>query len=228
MRNFCTAAGFGVAALTLSALLAGCGSATTTESTPSVVETSTPTPTAAPTSAAPVAGMHNTLQDYLAANEITETAVKRGDPGAPTVDLPRLEGWTAPNPLPADAYGAINYDTPAATENPPRILATLTKLTGDVDPQRVLALAPNAVRNLPGYQGPSEPNREKLDNHDSVVIGGMYDKDGTTVLVAQKTVLIPTDGGLYVLQIKASGEEADAAPLIDATSAIDEDTKITP
>jgi Probable lipoprotein LpqN len=231
MTNFCTTAGLGVAVLTLSALLVGCGSPTTTDATPSAAESSASAPptTAAPTIApAPVAGMHSTLQDYLKTNNISETPVKRGDPGAPTVDLPILDGWKAANPLPEGAYGAISYETPKATQNPPRILATLTRMTGNVDPQRILGLAPNSVRNLPGYDGPPEPSRERFADHDSVVIGGTYDKDGTKVLVAQKTVLIPTSGDLYVLQIKASGEEADARALIDATSAIDKDTKITP
>jgi Probable lipoprotein LpqN len=231
MTKLCTTAGLGLVAVTLSASLIGCGSATKTETTPSAAEKSTASvqsTAAEPPSPAPVAGLNKTLQDYLKENHISETAVKHGDPGAPNVALPPLAGWRSADPLPAGAYGEMIYEKPKSAQNPPRIQVTLTKMTGSVDPQQVLALAPNSVRNLPGYNGPSGPNRDKLANHDAVVIGGMYDKDGKKLLVAQKTVLIPTDGGLYVLQIKAVGEEADAAPLLEATSTIDKDTKITP
>lgn len=231
LKKLCTNAGLGLVAVTLSASLIGCGSATKTETTPSAVQESTASAqstAAEPPSPPPVAGLNKTLRDYLEENHISETAVKRGDPGAPTIELPPLEGWKSADPLPEGAYGAMIYGKPKSAQNPPRIQAELTKMTGNVDPQQVLGLAPNAVRNLPGYNGPSGPNRDKLSGHDAVVIGGMYDKDGKKLLVAQKTVLIPTDGGLYVLQIKATGEEADAGPLLDATSTIDKDTKITP
>ena len=55
-------------------------------------------------------------------------------------------------------------------------------------------------------------------------------KDGTKKLIAQKTVVIPAaDGnGIFVLQLNASGTEDQINALMDATSKIDEQTKITP
>ena len=47
-------------------------------------------------------------------------------------------------------------------------------------------------------------------------------------VVAQKTVVIQSGGGLYVLQLKATGLEADRNALAAATGVIDEKTTITP
>jgi hypothetical protein len=47
-------------------------------------------------------------------------------------------------------------------------------------------------------------------------------------MIAQKTVVVPGQDGLFVLQLNADGTEDQAMPLIDATAAIDEQTTITP
>ena len=46
-------------------------------------------------------------------------------------------------------------------------------------------------------------------------------------LIAQKTVVIPTDGGAYVLRLRASGNQEDAAAMMLATSEIDKKATIT-
>ena len=53
-------------------------------------------------------------------------------------------------------------------------------------------------------------------------------KDGAKRAIAQKTVVIPGQDGLYVLQLNADGLEDQIGALMDATSAIDEQTTITP
>ena len=53
-------------------------------------------------------------------------------------------------------------------------------------------------------------------------------KDGTKRMIAQKTVVIPGQDGLYVLQLNTDGLEAQTGPLMDATTVIDEQTTITP
>ncbi len=68
----------------------------------------------------------------------------------------------------------------------------------------------------------------KLSGFDATVIGGIYTKDGVTRMVARKTVAIPGQDGLYVLQLTADGTEDQAYPLMDATAAIDDQAKITP
>ncbi|HEX5143598.1 MAG TPA: LpqN/LpqT family lipoprotein [Mycobacterium sp.] len=228
VKKYSAATATGVLALALSIGVAGCGPAhkstnTAAQTTPSPT-TSAPAP-AAP-APAPVAGMNKTLDAYLKENNVAATPIKPGDPG-PTVNLPTPQGWKVATDLPAGSYSGLIFENPKAPDNPPRILTTLTKLTGTVDPQQVLALAPNTVRNLPGYDGPTSAERDKLDNFDSAVIGGMYDKGGKKVLAAQKTVVIPAQGALFVLEIKATGDQADASALMDATSQIDKDAKIT-
>jgi len=47
-------------------------------------------------------------------------------------------------------------------------------------------------------------------------------------MVAQKTVVIPGQDGLFVLQLNADGTEDQAMPLMDATQTIDDQTTITP
>jgi hypothetical protein len=46
-------------------------------------------------------------------------------------------------------------------------------------------------------------------------------------MVAQNTVLIPREDGIYVLQLNAEGPEADADALKAATGVIVQQTKIT-
>jgi hypothetical protein len=52
-------------------------------------------------------------------------------------------------------------------------------------------------------------------------------RDGKTRTVAQKTVVIPAQGALFVLQLNADSLESDRGPLMDATNIIDDQTTIT-
>ena len=53
-------------------------------------------------------------------------------------------------------------------------------------------------------------------------------RDGTQRTIAQKTVVIPANDAVYVLQINADALKTDAAALMLATDVIDKQTKITP
>lgn len=109
------------------------------------------------------------------------------------------------------------------------IIALMSRLTGDVDPAKILEYAPNEIKNLPGYDGEgSEGTADELSGFDAYQIGGMYVRDGQQRLIAQKTVVIPGQDGLYVLQLNADGTEDQLGTLLDATSVIDEKTVITP
>ena len=126
-----------------------CGTSETEPGTP-VAESSETSTTTATTSAAAAPsreriaprqestqGPATTIADYIAENDIAETPVFRGDPGAPTVDLPFPEGWQdAGADTPEWAYGAIYYSGPGAEEYTPSIVALLSRLTGDVDPDK--------------------------------------------------------------------------------------------
>jgi hypothetical protein len=155
--------------------------------------------------------------------------VKRGDPGSPTIDLPTPEGWEdAGSRTPDFAYGEIISSDPAFAADPPSIIAIVSKLTGNVDPAKVLEFAPGEIRNLPGYDGAEEGTSDELSGFDATQIGGTYKKGGATRAIAQKTVVIPGKDGLYVLQLNADGLEDQMGALMDATAAIDDQTTITP
>ena len=234
MKRLSAVAGAGITVLSLSIALVGCGSDTKTEektstekTTTSETTTSKETTTSAPTETPAAGGPNKTIQDYVKDNNIQETVIKRGDPG-PAIDLPVPEGWKTTESLPEAPYGAIVYENTSVPDNPPRILAIFSKLTGNVDPQKILALAPGELRNLPGYDGPTEGKPDKLDGYDATVLGGSYEQDGKKGMIAQKTVVIPADDGVYVLQLNAYSDESEANLLMDATNLIDEQTKITP
>lgn len=229
------ASGAAIALIALGLTLSGCGSDSKTEATSSSSSSSssassdTSTSSAAPTSTQ--AGANPTIADYIKDNGITETPVKRGDPGTPTIDLPTPEGWADAGPkTPQGAYGAIVDTDPAMAADPPTIVAVMSRLTGDVDPAEIFKFAPGELKNLPGYESAGDGGDAKLGGFDAYQIGATYVKDGTKKLIAQKTVVIPAaDGnGIFVLQLNASGTEDQINALMDATSKIDEQTKITP
>lgn len=104
----------------------------------------------------------------------------------------------------------------------------MSKLTGNVDPAKILEYAPNEIKNLPGYESQGEGSASTLGGFDAYQIGAVYVRDGARRVIAQKTVVIPGQDGLYVLQLNADGLEDQLSPLMDATSVIDEQTTITP
>ena len=174
-------------------------------------------------------GPSPTIASYIAENNIQETAVKPGDPGAPTIDLPIPPGWEpAGENTPEWAYGAIIYTGPEAAEYSPSIVSLLSKLSGNVDQQKLLELAPGELQNLPGWKPSNEGVNSTLDNYPAYQLGGSWESEGQTKLVAQKTVVIQSADGLYVLQLNADGLENQGDILGTATNIIDEQTKITP
>ena len=174
-------------------------------------------------------GSNPTIVDYIKQNGIVETPVHRGDPGSPTIDLPFPPRWEdAGYRTPEWAYGAILATDPAMAQGPPTIITLVSKLTGNVDPAKILDYAPNEIKNLPGYDGAGEATPSTLGGFDATQIGGTYTKNGVTRAIAQKTVVIPGKNGLYVFQLNADGTEDQKGLLMDATTVIDNETKITP
>ena len=221
-----------IAAIALGIGLSGCGSDTKTEPTAKETTTTTTTTTTeeeSPTAPAPAEGQNYTIVDYIRDNGIVEAPVKRGDPGSPTIDLPFPPGWEdAGAKTPEWAYGAIISTDPAFAPDPPTIIALVSKLTGNVDPAKILEFAPGEIKNLPGYDGATEGSPSTLSGFDATQIGGTYMKDGVKRAIAQKTVVIPGSDALFVLQLNADGTEDQMGALMDATGVIDEQTKITP
>jgi hypothetical protein len=233
MRKPIAAGGVAIAVVALGLALAGCGSSTTTQTSSSKSTTSSSTTTssssAAPTSSAQASGPNYTISNYIKDNGIVETAVHRGDPGSPTINLPFPPGWQdAGTRTPDWAYVAIVDSDPAVANDPPTIIALVSKLTGNVDQAKILQFAPGELKNLPGYESASDGNASTLGGFDAYQLGGTYMKDGVKRLIAQKTVVIPGQDGMYVLQLNADGLESQMQPLMDATNVIDEQTTITP
>jgi len=226
----------GSVVIALAVVLSGCGSDTkpTAESTSksamsteSIKSSTSTKPKVTRTSEAPVAGPNPTIATYIQENGIVETGVKIGDPVAPPVNLPVPPGWeiVAPEEQPEWAYGAIVNTEPEWSDDQPNVIAIMSKLEGDVDADRVLALAPGELKNLPAYDG-GEGEPSTLAEYPATVLGGTYTRDGATRFIAQKTVLIPAPDGLYVLQLNVDGPE-DARDVLNAvTDAIDNETTI--
>jgi hypothetical protein len=220
VKRLTAAIGAGVTILALSFGLVGCGSDDKTTSSSSAPSSGTDSTEAA--------GPQKTIADYIAENKITQTNVKRGDPG-PNINVPLPADWQPKQgALPKGTYGAIAFTKSATPNNPPRILALLSKLTGDVDPAEILKNAPGELNNLPGYDGDKEGVPSKVSGYDAVQLGGTYldkDKKGT---IAQRTVVIPLADAVYVLQLNAISDELEAPILNDAMKFIGEQTTITP
>jgi hypothetical protein len=228
MTSLLRAGVIAMAAVALGIGLAGCGTDTKTEETTSK-QTSSISSESETTTSEQAAGPNKTIVDYIKENNITETPVHRGDPGSPTINLPFPEGWEdAGERTPEWAYGAIVFTDPAMAADPPTIIALVSKLSGNVDPAKILEFAPGEIKNLPGYEGAEEGSPSTLGGFDATQIGGTYTKEGAKRMIAQKTVVIPGQDGLYVLQLNADGTEDQMGPLMDATSVIDEQATITP
>lgn len=232
--------GLAAAATAFALVLSGCGSDTKTAASssekttasssekPTTSKTSTSKPKVAPRDE-DATGPHETIASYIKANNIQETQVRRGDPGSPTIDLPVPEGWeTAGADTPDWAYGAIVYTGPEAAEYTPSVVAIVSKLTGNVDPQKILDLAPGELQNLSGYEPLNEGATSTLGEYPAFHLGGTWVQDGQKKIVAQKTVVIPGSDGLYVLQLNADGLEDQMDIVGAATDAIDSGTTITP
>jgi hypothetical protein len=211
----------------LSLALVGCGhdqkSGDKTSTTTSSASTSASG--SSQTSAAPAAKAKYTIADYVKDNQISETPIRHGDPG-PNVDLPVPTGWQL-NQDSGTSYGGIVQTQPANPSDPPTISSLFSKLTGNVDPAKVLQYAPGELQNLPGFQGGGDGSASTLGGFQAWQLGGTYQKGGKTHVMAQKTVVIPSQGALYVLQLNAEGLESDQGSLMEAAMVIDEKTTIT-
>ena len=139
------------------------------------------------------------------------------------------EGWAgAGADTPEWAYSALVYKGPEAAEYTPSIVALVSKLSGKVEPQQILDLAPGELKNLPGWKPMNQGEGSTLSGFPAYQQGGSWKQDGHTKLVAQKTVVIQRPDGLYVLQLNADGLLNPRKILDDATSVVDEQTTITP
>jgi len=217
-----------IAVMTLSTNRENIPSAESPSSTESSTMSTSPSVTTTPKPPNGSPGSFPTIASYIEENNIQETGIKRGDPGSPNIDLPMPEGWApAGADTPEWAYSSIVYTGPEAAKYTPSITAILSKLSGNVDPQKILDLAPGELRNLSGWTASNAGEKGTLSGFPCYTQGGTWKQDGQTKLVGQKTVVIQNADGLYVLQLNADGLESQADILGPATATIDEQTKIT-
>jgi len=223
------------AAVALSVALSGC--------TPTTEKAYTGTAPAAPTvwtgSPAPAhsnaGGEHGegrsegaTLNAYITANKIAEIPFKKDDPGTPKLEFPLPPDWSpAGDRTPDWAYGAIVYDKAPDPENPPFMYAIASKLTGNVDPAKILELAPGQLNELPGFVPREAPHSDKVSGFEAVDYVGTYMWEGQRRLVGQQTIVIPGKDALFVLQLNGEAPEGQGQPVVDAVKLINEQTKIT-
>jgi Probable lipoprotein LpqN len=236
MRQPATISALAAVTVAIGLTVTGCGSggdsAESTESSASssassVAETTTAEATET-TAAAPADTQ--TVGEYLTAQGVTQTIVKRGDPGVPTLNLPMPDGWADVGAdTPEDAYGAIYLESAKGTPNPPAILARMARLEGgEFDDAKILELSPNAVTKTPGWDGPTEGQPSTLGGFDAMAIAGTAVVDGAPNFIARKTVVIPAPEHTYVLALDAQGPVDQQQTLMDAMTVIDEQTTIEP
>lgn len=227
MKKPVVSIGVVIAAICLSLGLVACGKdSKSDEKTTMSTSTSTSTSAATTTSAEPTS--YQSFDDYLKANNIGETIVKRDTPGAPTVDLPVPEGWST-LPESEDApYGGIVLDAPADPADPAKFKALLEKLSGKINTDELLAASVSDLRSQQNFDG-GEGQKGELGGFPAFQILGSYTSDqGQQRIGAQKTVIIEGKDGTYLLALIGQGPEADADAIRNATTVIDEKTTITP
>lgn len=177
---------------------------------------------------APAVG--KTLNQYILDNKIAETPFKKDDPGTPKVEFPLPPGWTPAGDLTPDwAYGAIYYgDQVKPLDDATYMYAIAAKLTGDVDPQKILEFAPGQLNELPGFT-PTRggPERDKFAGYDAINYVGTYQSNGKTRAVGQETIVIPAKDGLFVFQLNGEAPEGQEQAVVDAADVIRSQTKIT-
>lgn len=219
------AVAIGVCAVTLALALTGCSSATKTATE------SAPPATTSPSLVVPdrPTGPNMTIADYVDENKITETPVKQGDADSPKFDFPMPPDWSAAGPRkPEWAYGAIVYDKAENKADPPFMTAIVSKLTGNVDPAKLLEYAPGLLQNLPGYEQDGEIQKSTLSGFEAIQFQASYLAGETRRYIAQKTVVIPANGGgFFVLQLNADAPLGQDQVIIDAAKVINEKTVIT-
>lgn len=166
--------------------------------------------------------------DYIRDNNLQETAIKSGEPGVPALELPAPPNWAdAGARTPEWAYSAILYTDTTMANDPPTVIALMSRLSGDVDPAKVLEYAPAEIKNLPGYEYMGDGEASQLGGYQAVQIGGVYTRDGARRAIAQKTVVIPRADGVYVLQLNADAAVTEMDVLVDATNFIDDHATIS-
>lgn len=208
----------------VSCALLGCSSHSESATSRSAQPPTAPSHTGPPA----LSGPNKTINDYIVENKIEQTPIKPRQQGTPTFDFPFPPGWSdAAERTPDWAYGAIVYDKPMDPADPPGMVAIASKLTGSVDPGKILEYAPGQLLNLPDFTPLGDPEKSTLGGFEAVQSAGTYTFNGKVRVIAQKTVVIPGNGVWFALQLDADAPQTEEAVVLDGAKVIDEQTKIT-
>lgn len=220
--------GTAAVAVVVGAAMAGCHAGDSTDAAPSAKSSTSSAPLSSGAGRPRLEGPNKTINDYIDEDDISETPFKADDPGTPNFDFPFPAGWSdAGDRTPEWAYGAIVYDKPLDPADPPAMVAIASKLTGSVDPAKILEYAPGQLLNLPDFTPLGDPEKSKLGGFEAIQSAGTYTYEGKARVIAQKTVVIPGNGALFALQLNADAPQTQQSVVIDAAEVIDEQTKIT-
>ena len=228
--------GAAVAILATSMTLAGCGSSPSGENKASNNSSASASPGTSAKPQPKVAarlspeGPNPSIASYFKDAHINATPVHKGDPGAPTINFPIPDGWADAGPdTPPTAYWAVVDNGPEAAKYTPSIVATVSKLDGDVDPQKLIELAAGSTKNLPGFKPHGDGAEDNLGGFPAYQIGGTWTQDGQVKAVADKVVVINgKDDVIYLLELNADALPDQVEKALPATITIDEKTTITP
>jgi serine/threonine-protein kinase len=215
----------------------GDDSAAEGSSTPTLRPATTPSRPTSSTSATPTVfpmptlvgtpGNYQTIQTYIQQSGIEEQGQHRGDTKAPTIVTPIPDGWRdGGSESPNFAYQTLLYEGADAPNSRPYVIVILSKLVGNVDPEKVFSSAPGELYNLPGWV-PDNPGKvAKLDGYPEFELSGQWDSNGKRAAVTQKTVILNWKQGFYVLQINLNSAP-EYRPILDRMiAAIDTDARI--
>ena len=235
MKRTAASGGATIAIVAIAIGLAGCGSSSTNtngagKSSASGTAATSSTAAKPQSKVAPrlsVDGPNPSIASYFKDSHITATPVHKGDPGAPTINFPVPDGWADAGPdTPATAYWAIVDTGPEAAQYTPSIVATLSKLDGDVDPQKLIELAAGGTKNLPGFKPHGEGTEDNLGGSPAYQLGGTWTQDGKDKAVADKVVVINGKDNIYLLELNADCLPDQVEKALPATITIDEKTTI--
>ena len=123
--------------------------------------------------------------------------------------------------------GPSSTPGPDAGTPPPRIIAIFSKLTGNVERQKILDLAPGELNNLAGFTRRTTVQKSTLSGYPAYCSAEPSRPTADPSLIAQKTVVIPVGADVYRVAAQRLRHEDQDNIMGAATDAIDAKTKIT-
>jgi hypothetical protein len=103
----------------------------------------------------------------------------------------------------------------------------MSRINGDFEAQQFIELSPSELYNLNGYVPVYDNGAASMDGFATYELGGTFMKDGRHEFIAQKTIVVPSRDGLYVIQINSMGPDSIRDALIDDFTLINTQSRIT-